>query len=457
MTDVPGPGAGHLPAEAAAGLALLAALGIRGFFVPAFFLELTEHALLGQLALKKLDGFFNVVVLNRNLQLKSPRFPAGISPVSGGRSFGLISPGRVVTALRDAGAVFGLATGGGRVIIAKRRYSRTAMRPPSISWGSTLVKGHEVFLHMSLFGRNRGLVLALGGGGARGFAHVGVLEVLAERGVKVAGLAGSSAGALAGAGFALGNSPAAMRKRVLQFAKSRLAKDERVKALVENDRQDACEGWGGRLDRFFHKSKMLRSFLLSESVLDPDYMSHLVEFFLPQARLEHTVIPFAAVATDFKSGQAVLLREGSLRKAVTASCSVPGVTPLVEIGGRHYMDGGVACLVPAKIAGELFPGYPVLAVGLRRDPACEVLPSSALEIYFRSSEVQNIILAETQLAQADLSLTPEVEKVHWADFSQAGFIMDQGRKAALEAWPQIERLARGHGWLRTWSRRHSGA
>ena len=291
------------------------------------------------------------------------------------------------------------------------------------------------------------MVLALGGGGARGFAHVGVLEVLVEKGVKVAGLVGSSAGALAGAGFALGHSPAEMRERVLQFAGSRLAKDPRVRSLVENDQQDACEGWGDRLDRFFSKGKMLRSFLLKESVLDPTYMSRLVDFFLPDAKLEHTLVPFAVVATDFQSGRAVVLNKGSLRKAVTASCAVPGVAPLVELDGRHYMDGGVACLVPSRTAREMFPGHCVLAVGLRRDPLCGVLPSSALEIYFRASEVQNIILAETQLAEADLAVTPQVEDVHWVDFSQAKFIMDQGRKAALEAWPRIEKLAARRWWF----------
>ena len=299
--------------------------------------------------------------------------------------------------------------------------------------------------------------MALGGGGARGFAHVGVMDVLCRRGVKVAAVVGSSAGALAGAGFALGYSPEEMRRRVTQFAKSRLAGDQRVRSLVENDRQDACDGWGDRLDRFFSTGRMLRSFLMRDSILDPDYMRRLVDFFLPQAKLEHTVVPFAVVATDFQSGRAAILREGSLRQAVTASCSVPGVAPLVEINGRHYMDGGVACLVPSRAARELFPGMPVLAVGLKRDPECRVLPSSALEIYFRASEVQNIILAESQLAEADLALTPEVNQVHWADFGQAEFVMDQGRRAALEAWPLIEKLAFGTRWFRPRPIKQSGA
>ena len=118
VADVPGPCTGHLPAEAAAGLAFLAALCVRRLFMPALFLELAEHALLGQLALKELDGFFNIVVLHCNLQLKSPRFLAGI-PCQGGlrpaESFiraPCFAPGRA------PGRIFCLTAGGGRVIIA---------------------------------------------------------------------------------------------------------------------------------------------------------------------------------------------------------------------------------------------------------------------------------------------------------------------------------------------------
>ncbi len=297
--------------------------------------------------------------------------------------------------------------------------------------------------------------MALGGGGARGFAHVGVLESLHARGIPVAGIVGTSSGAVAGAGYCLGYEPAAMRERVMEFTESMLANHHKIRALVTADADSDWRGLVGRLHRFVCQGAMVKSLLLEDSVLGKDYFKRVVEFFLPESRIGGMPIPFAGVATDLADGSEVVLQSGSLRKAVQASCSVPGVSPPVKLGGRMLVDGGVVSLVPSTAARRIWPGLPVVAVSVDRKVEVSHPPGNALECYIRAGEIQGARLTEMLLEQADLALAPRVGDMHWADFLQAGAIMDRGFAAAEDAADKIEKLLEnwyrpsGHkGWFR---------
>ncbi len=292
-----------------------------------------------------------------------------------------------------------------------------------------------------------GFILALGGGGARGFAHVGVFQVLQTRGVPVKGVVGTSAGAVAGAGFALGYTHEEMRQRVMEFANSSLAHDSRL-AAMRGGGGESCKGLTDRVTRLFCQGLLVKSFFLDDSLLGADFFQEMVDFFLPPVRLEDAQIPLWVVATDLKSGQVVVLAKGDLRRAVHASCAVPGVTAPVEIRGRHLVDGGVACLVPTPVAREMAAG-PVLAVNVEREIGAKGLPGHSLEYYLRASEIQGFHLAERLCDLAELVLRPRLKNVHWADFSRAAWIMEQGARAAEEAWEQITALAKPSGpWWR---------
>jgi NTE family protein len=293
-----------------------------------------------------------------------------------------------------------------------------------------------------------GVTLALGGGGARGFAHVGVLQVLEERGVKVEGIVGVSAGSMAGAGYALGYSTAEMRQRVIEFSESALASDSRLLALMGSSGKDKCKGLTDRLGRLFSQGMLVKSFFLDSSLFDHDFFHDMISFFLPKVKMEDTALPFATVATDILSGEAVVLDSGDLRQMVLASSAVPGVAAPVEINGRWLVDGGSACLVPTTIARERAEG-PVLAVNVDKEIVTQDLPSQAMEYYLRHTEIQGYHLTQMLCAQADLALQPQLGDIHWADFGKSAWIMDQGVKAAEEAWDQLEALFKPKGW---WSR-----
>lgn len=294
-----------------------------------------------------------------------------------------------------------------------------------------------------------GFTLALGGGGARGFAHVGVFHVLQERGVPIRGVVGTSSGAVAGAGYALGFTHEEMRQRVMEFAASPLAHHPRLKAMHSGG-EESCRGLSDRVARLFCQGLLVKSFFLDHSLLGGEFFRQMVEFFLPVVRMEDTYIPFAAVATDLKNGQVVVLDKGDMRRAVQASCAVPGVSAPVRINGRYLVDGGASCLVPTPIARRMNNG-PVLAVNVDREIGTHDLPSQSLEYYLRATEIQGYHLAEMLCGLAEVVLRPALQDVHWTDFDRAAWIMEQGAKAAEQAWDQIEATLRSAH--RPWWRR----
>lgn len=177
-----------------------------------------------------------------------------------------------------------------------------------------------------------GLVLALGGGGARGLAHIGVLEVLAENAVPVRAVVGTSIGAEIGAFLAAGMSVAEMTSVATSL------------------------DWKLVLRLFFpdlHAGGLVSGERIVSWLADK----------LGAARIEDLALPFAAVATDLENGEEVVLDRGSLVEAVRASLSIPGTLAPFRLGGRLLVDGGVVNQVPADVARRLHGG-PVLAVAV---------------------------------------------------------------------------------------------
>jgi NTE family protein len=268
---------------------------------------------------------------------------------------------------------------------------------------------------------------------------VGVLEVLHRKRVKVEAIVGTSSGAVAGAGYALGYHPQDMRQRVLDFARSPLGQNAKLRAMLKESEDNVCRSLGDRVGRVFCKGKLVKDLFLAPSVIGGDFFRRMINFFLPDVLIESMPIPFVAVATDILTGESVIFDKGPLRQAVLASTSVPGVAPPVEVNGRLLVDGGVASLVPTTEA-RAQGARRLVAVNVDRALGVDDSPDLALEVYMRAGDIQAAHLNELQLGLADLVLRPAVGHIHWVDFSKAQLIMDNGRESALEAWPQLESL-----------------
>ena len=248
--------------------------------------------------------------------------------------------------------------------------------------------------------------LALGGGAARGFAHIGVIKMLEASGIHVDVVAGTSAGSVVGALYASGMDAFAMQQAAI--------------ALDEASLRDVRLFGGGLV-----QGRKLQ-----------DYVDGLVR----QRPLERLGRPFAAVATELETGRRTVFRHGGTGMAVRASCSVPGVFEPVAIDGRHYVDGGVVSPVPVDAARELGADLVVAVdISARSDGT---LPDGLLGILGRSAVIMGQHLGAQELARADVVIRPRVEGIGGADFAQRDRAIMEGEKAALAAIPLIrERLA----------------
>ncbi|GIW30941.1 MAG: hypothetical protein KatS3mg071_1115 [Meiothermus sp.] len=277
-----------------------------------------------------------------------------------------------------------------------------------------------------------GIVLALGGGGVRGSAHMALLDVLSEANIPIAGLAGSSAGALAAALYAFGI-------RVHHSELGEWLKDPELERLQKN----------GTIHQVSRLIDFVRRPYLAEGIkIRQGYRALFGE-----RRIEESPIPLIIQACDLTTGEPVMLRAGPVAEALAASSAVPSVFPPVAWHGRLLIDGDVAEKVPVTAAKTLQAG-PIVAV----DVSNRVIPSepkSALEAALQAGEASRRRLLSMALAQADLVIALEADPpIETFDYTKAQRAYELGRQKAEAALPKIRELllkpthTRKPWWLR---------
>ena len=248
--------------------------------------------------------------------------------------------------------------------------------------------------------------IALGGGAAKGFAHIGVIKMLEANGLTPAVVAGTSAGSVVGALYASG-----MDAFELQ---------EKAVALNEAKIRDLQLSSGG--------------LVLGQKL--EDYVNEQVQ----RKPLEQLAKPFVAVATRLEDGQRTVFARGNTGQAVRASSSIPGVFQSVTIGKYHFVDGGITSPVPVDAARQLGADV-VIAVDIS-NKARGKTPDGMLGTLGQSIAIMGQKLGQAELARADVIIRPQVLDIGSADFSQRAQAIVEGEKAALAAMPQIrERIA----------------
>lgn len=289
-----------------------------------------------------------------------------------------------------------------------------------------------------------GLVLALGGGGARGLAHLGVLAAIEDAGLPVAAIAGTSAGAVAGAMWLAHGGADGALARWREFMASGL-----LPASLPDTR--LSDGVSARDNLLFQLGRLLRrgtSFALAfnrRALVDQDEFDRSIAFLLPDVPIESLRLPFAAVATDFFTGVPVALRSGPLRQAVAASSAIPGVLPPRRVGSRFLIDGGAVADVPVQQARALHGG-PVVAVDVGELPGPErpeqiTIPRALL----RAGVLTHHALRQSIVRDADLVLAPDVNDMHWSEFERAEAAVAAGRDEAAARIDDFGRLLERHG------------
>jgi NTE family protein len=254
--------------------------------------------------------------------------------------------------------------------------------------------------------------LALGGGAARGFAHVGVIQVLEENGIAVDYLAGTSAGSLVAAIYASGKN------------------GKQLQQVAESMDEAAITDW----QLPFVSRGMLRGEALAR------YVSEQVG----GKTIEQMRPALGIVATDLGSGLGVLFQRGDAATAVRASSAVPSVFQPVRIGGREYVDGGLVSPVPVRYARQMGAEL-VIAVDISAAPEAN-LAQSNLQILLQTFAIMGKSINNFELKEADLLVRPSLAGAGGADFAAKRKTIEAGRAAMLAALPQLkaamEKLAR---------------
>ena len=244
--------------------------------------------------------------------------------------------------------------------------------------------------------------LALGGGAARGFAHIGVIKMLESHGIVPDYVVGTSAGAVVGSLYAGGYDAFAMQKIAVQL-------DEKIFA-------DWTLGGRGLL-----KGEALQDFINQH---------------LNKRPLEKLNKPFATVATDLNSGERVVFRTGDTGMAVRASAAVPGVFQPTQFRGRSFVDGGLTSPVPVQAAREMGADI-VVAVDISDRPEGQPVDSLAA-ILWQTTTIMGGIIGANELKGADIVIRPKLRYVKSWDFTARHDAMLEGEKAALAALPNIK-------------------
>lgn len=278
--------------------------------------------------------------------------------------------------------------------------------------------------------------LALGGGGVRGFSHIGVLNVLEEEGITIDLIVGTSAGALIGGAYASGQSPREIQAKIEAYLQSPEFDDSSLKSVGLTFTEDE-KSFFIKARKFIMNRLLLIQAFFKPSILPSHDFQSLIDYFLPDMDIGETRIPFRVVATDLITGKKIVFSEGPLRKAVLASCSVPGAVEPVRYGDWLLADGGITSLVPARAARDAGADV-VIAVMVDRELETNVSIETAKDVVFRAGEITAGALETSELVGADVVVRPKVGNLHWMDFTRATDLVKAGEDAARESMKKIK-------------------
>jgi NTE family protein len=284
----------------------------------------------------------------------------------------------------------------------------------------------------------RPVALALGGGGARGVAHIGVFKALEEEGVPLDMIVGTSIGALGTALYGIDPDWAHLRGRVFAFLEKR-GFARYGKGLTDSVAGRNRPGAVKRLGAFVARFAALQILLLRRGIVSPKRLSSAVEALCPECTFADLKIPGAVVALDIGTGEEVVIRQGPLREAVTASASLAGFFRPFERDGRQLVDPSPVSSVPVEAARRLGAAG-VIAVDIRSRLLPVERVRSGADAVLRVAAMASERANDGQVARADVVIAPGVGDTYWSDFRDLDAHVEAGERATREKLPEIRAL-----------------
>jgi NTE family protein len=250
------------------------------------------------------------------------------------------------------------------------------------------------------------IALVLGGGSAKGFAHVGVIRILEQEKIPIHMIVGTSVGSLIGGMYAA--NPDSFQ---LEWTAYKIERNDILDFSIVYSKFGPVQG--AKLESF-------------------------VEQTVKAKKVEDTKIPFYPIATDLNTGETVVLEKGSLAKAIRASSAIPGIFVPVSFGNRTLVDGGVTNNVACDVARNKGADI-VIAVNLQKDVRNNDI-GSIIDIIGQSITIMMYETNKTKLRFADIVIEPDTQGISMFDFSQKKVLVEQGIKSARKVLPKIREL-----------------
>lgn len=253
------------------------------------------------------------------------------------------------------------------------------------------------------FRKKREVTLVLGGGSARGLAHIGALKVLERNQIPIDRIVGTSMGALIGAAYSIGDSIEGMERKARKFSVNKL------------------------LDPTIPKIGLLAG----------EKLEKIIKTLIDNKKFADCRIPFTAVTTDIQNGEEIIYQKGDLSRIVRASCSWPGIFNPVKIDGRLLCDGGIKNSVPTRIAKALGADY-MIAVDVGfcvKDGAI----TNIFQMILQSFQIMGEELNKYQARESDIIIKVDLGNIDQISFERAGEAIKKGEEAAESKIKQIKK------------------
>ena len=281
--------------------------------------------------------------------------------------------------------------------------------------------------------------VALAGGGAKGLAHIGFLEILEKNKIPVDIISGTSIGAIIGASYALEPDIDKLKQTAQALVNSEVYGDLKLDKLKLNEEHN----W---FDRVRNKVKSKLTFAeaaLRPSLIPEEPVIRFFDEFFDNKRFEDTKIPFAAVALDLISGEDVIFKEGLISDAVRASTAIPGILPAVKMEGKLLVDGGVTANDPVLAARELGADI-VIGIIFGYDPSPIGKLNSSIDVILRGDELAKLKLFRILISKADYVVEIDTGNMHWTDFGMLEESIEMGREAAIRHIDRLKKVTGRH-------------
>lgn len=291
--------------------------------------------------------------------------------------------------------------------------------------------------------------IALGGGGARGLAHAGILKVLEEEDIPIYCISGASVGAVVGAMYAQNPDADTLIERFKTTLDESFYSQLGLKHLRTNYAQEGS--FLHQASRSFKRRIVINLAQNRMALLKELRLSSVLARLIDKGNIEDTKIPLAIVSTSLHTGEDIVFRSGEIINAIAASSAIPGFLPPILTHDDLLTDGGASCPVPVPPLHEMGADT-TIAVEISMREYSPLESPSAIEIISRAEMITSRNLARMMADTADVSIFPDTKDIHWSEFSRFDELIEAGMESAREKLPEIKKAIRSK---RPWYRRFS--